>query len=264
MTKEERKRALTLEKISRKYCRTGIMSSIVFFEAIAVFIIDAAMFPIMAAEDSLFILLPFHVFIMGFMSSIFMIMPTSLIGDSTFFSSTANNNALRLSISGSFTTGEFLSTLPFKAKDMMDLKLINFEKQFIVNIVSVMIIEAALMVSESFGYTTLLETGGLSVIALLVSEIMLLTALISQNKPVQFIFGGMSVLIPFAAFLGFAAISDGAENSAEMAGRFDMLEVLGLFTGVPGIIIITVFAALIIFAGEYFLKNKKDVSWNLR
>ncbi|MGN0674649.1 MAG: hypothetical protein ACI4KG_02775 [Oscillospiraceae bacterium] len=264
MTKEERKRALMLEKISRKYCRTGIMSSIVFFEAIAALITTAALFPIMAAEDSLFILLPFHIFIMGFMSIFFMIMSTSLIGDSTFFSSSANNNALRLSVSGSFTTGEFLSTLPFKAKDMMNLKLINFEKQFIVNILSVIIIEAALMVAESFGYTTSLETGGLSVIALLVSEIMLLTVLISQNKHVQFIFGGMSVLITFAAFMGFAAISDGAENSAEMAERFDMLKALGIFTGVPGIIIITVFAALIIFAGEYFLKNKKDVSWNLR
>lgn len=260
MTKTERKRALLLEKVSRRYSKTGIMNSILIFQSIAFLIIDAVLFSIAANDDELYIMLPFHIFIMGFFSALMMFVTTSVIGDTTFVYGSANGNALRLSVNGSLTTGEFLCTLPFKAKDLMNLRLINFEKQFAYNVISTVIIEIALIAAESFGYTTYIGACGFSVIAMLVSQILLMASTLTQNIWLLSVFGASGMLITFGTFLCFGVISEEYSNAADFFDKFGFLKI---FTGIPGIFILIIFSVAIAAVGEYYLKHKTAVSWHL-
>ena len=148
MTTIERKRAIKLEKTARAYGAMGNANKMLAFLTIAVFIIDIAMFHIAAAEDQLYVLFVVHGFFLSLFSALIVIMNTYFIGDTGFMIDTG-----AVVQSGSVYTGKFLCTLPFEAKDLLNLRFITFEKQISIFSVTMILLHIAAEILKKAGYT---------------------------------------------------------------------------------------------------------------
>ena len=257
MTKEERKRALLLERVLREYGQTGIMNRLLIFGVIAILLIDMILLFSAASDDELYMVLPFHCFLTPFFLGIMSTIITSAVGDRTIL----NNNSSQLSLGGSIYAGKLLCNLPFKAKDMLVLRLINFEKQLFFTVITTAGIEIILIIAENMGYSVYCGFGGIAVIALLVSEIIIMCSLFANNAVIFNVLGAAGILLPMAVILCFAQFADNHETSAVFAESFDFMSI---FTGVSGIVILIVLSFAIIFAERMYLKSIKNVSWHLK
>ena len=255
MTTIERKRAIKLEKTARAYGAMGNANKMLAFLTIAVVIIDIAMFPIAAEDDQLFAVFFMHGFIMSLLSALIVMMNTYFIGDTAFIADTGN-----FALSGSAYSGKFLCTLPFEAKDLFNLRFIHFEKQLSMVALSMIFLQIAAEFLRAMGYTMEPEYIGVSCLAAIFFEVLLLIVTLTGMK------SHYAIIMIFAPTIPLVIFCEYMDGLAEEAATETMkiFSPLSIFSGVPGIILMIIAAAAIAFIGELCLKRKKDVSWNIK
>ncbi|MCH5350056.1 MAG: hypothetical protein J1E40_12085 [Oscillospiraceae bacterium] len=255
MTVTERKRASRLEKTARMYGSIGSLNKMLAFLTIATLIIDIAMFPIAAEDDQLFAIFFLHGLLMSMISALIVMMNTYFIGDTAFAADTGN-----ITLSGSAYSGKFLCTLPFEAKDLFDLRFMQFEKQLSVVAVSTVFLQIAAEVLRSAGYTIEAEYIGIFCFATIFYEVLLLIITLTGMKSHYAIIVMFAPTIPIIIFCEYM---DGLTEEAA-AETMKIFSPLNILSGVPGIIIMIAAAAAIAFIGELCLKRKTVVSWNIK
>ena len=258
MTKAERKRVNFLSNVLKKCCGTGDGNIIRIIAFIGVLLLDAALFIAAGADDELYMMLPFHVFIAAMFIGFLPTMTTTLIGDmQSLFQ--VNNTAMLFG--GSVKSGDFLSTLPFEAKDVIAFKLSGFEKQLVLSTASIIIIEIMLMLADNAGYAVHSGIGSLGVIAYLIIQVMFMLLVFARKAVTSFAITAVGVLAIVVPCFSLAAFSEDHEKSAEIG---KLIESIGFLSEIPGMIILAVLTVAIIAMGRAILKSKHGVSWNLR
>ena len=255
MTVTERKRAIHLEKTARIYGSIGNLNKMLAFLTIATLITDAAMFPIAAEDDQLFAVFFMHGMFMSMLSALIVIMNTYFIGDTAFIADTGN-----ITVAGSAYSGKFLCTLPFEAKDLFNLRFIHFEKQLSLVAVSAIFLQIAAEILKAAGYTIEPEYIGVFCLATIFFEVLLFIVSLTGMK-LQYAM--IMIFAPSIPLIIFFDYMDGLTEEAA-AETMKIFSPLSIFSGVPGIILMIIAAAAMIFIGELCLRHKKDVSWNIK
>ncbi len=258
MTKADRKRVNFLSDVLKKCCGTGDGNIIRIVAFIATLLIDVALFIAAGSDDELYMMLPFHIFMMTIFVGVLPTFTTSLIGDvQSLF---GINNATML-YGGSIKSGDFLSTLPLEAKDIFAFKLSGFEKQLVLSTASVIIIEIVLMLADNAGYAVYSGIGSLGVIAYLIIQVMFMLLVFARKAVTSFAITAGSMIAIMIPTMGLAAVAEDHEKSAEIG---KLIESIGFLSEIPGMIILAVLTVAIIAIGRAILKSKHGVSWNLR
>lgn len=256
MTTIERKRAVRLEMTARMYGSMGSVNKMLAFLTIATLIIDIAMFHTAAEDDQLFAIFLMHCLFMSMFSALVVIMNTYPIGDTGFIIDTGN-----VVIAGSAYSGKFLCTLPFNAKDLLNLRLIHFEKQLAVFSSSTIFLLIAAEILRTAGYTIEAETIGICCVSAVLYEALLLVLTLVRLRSdisIGIMFAPTIPMIFFCAYMDGLSEIESAETMKKMFGP------LNIFSGVPGIIVIIAAAAALVCIGEIYLKHKTGVSWNIK
>ncbi|MDE7290242.1 MAG: hypothetical protein K2N71_12210, partial [Oscillospiraceae bacterium] len=159
MTLEERSRAKKLEKLSQAYVKS-LPQKIVIPIMLAVM---AVLFSIMFATGGGEVVPAMHVMFSGILLIGY---SNGIIGDRD---TVIDTRVYGTQISGSMYTGPFLCTLPFKAKDLLALRIREFEINIAAINISAVVIHIILMLTGSaFGLcvalTAFLEAGFLIMI----------------------------------------------------------------------------------------------------
>ena len=255
MTTAERKRAARLEKTVRIYGSMGSMNKMLAFLTIATLVLDIAIFHAAAEDDQLFVIFFLHGLLMSMISGLIVMMNTYFIGDTAFIADTGNAMLM-----GSAFSGKFLCTLPFEAKDLFNLRFIQFEKQLSLVSVSTVLLQIAAEVLKAAGYTIEGEYIGIFCFATIFYEVLLLVIQITgmkTNYAMVIMFAPALPLIIFCEYMDGRSVEEAAEV-------MKMFSPLSIFSGVSGIILMIIAAAAMAFIGELCLKHKKGVSWNIK
>lgn len=258
MTKADKQRVKLLTTVSKKSCGMGDGKIVSILCFVGVLLIDVALFIAAGADNELYMMLPFHVFIitlfMGFLSTF----TTSLVGDVQNLFGVDNSAML---YGGTIKSGDFLSTLPFSAKDIIALKLANFERQLVLSAASVILMEIMLIIAENAGYAVYSGIGAIGVIAYLLFEVMFMFLVFARKAVTTFAVTIIGMIAVFGPFMALADVAEDHEKSAELGKLIDSI---GFLAEVPGMIILAVLTVAIIAIGRAILNSKHGVSWNLR
>lgn len=239
MTLEERKRAKKLERLSQAYVKS-MPQKIVIPIVLAVM---AVLFSIMFATDGGEVVPAMHVLFSGILLIGY---ANDLTGDNGIETG-INNNILGAQISGTMYTEPFLCTLPFKAKDMLALRIREFEINIAAINISAVVIHIILMVTDS--------SSGLCAALNPLLEVGFLILIFVRRFNKKFFLEMLIFIIVMTLAIG-SIDSDG--TTTEIYNAFDFL------SGWLGIAVLVISPILISAAGELYLKSKKTVSWNLR
>ena len=257
MTREERKRALALEKVIGIYYYKWLSAGAIMKVMIIVLVfLDIAMITAFWTINELFNV-SMAIFVDSWMLALFLLMgsDSSQVGDNASVTFYDNANA---ALGGSSFTGKFLCALPYKAKDILNLRLINFEKELAAFTLITVAVQITVLIAGAAGLDTYDGVIGAAVAASLIIQTAALMIKLSRMKHGSYLIIGILCGAVGAFFGGF--IPDSAEEAAEMES---MLSFLSVFSGVSGIIIIIAFAFILAAAGEFYLKKKNSVSWYL-
>lgn len=155
---------------------------------------------------------------------------------------------------GSVMPAKFMCSLPFEARDLLNFKIIMWEKAAAVNVLFVTIGHIIALIAESRGYAVYPGVAGLFTLMAIITEIICIIAFLQKSTKLSIFLG---------AFIGFSfAFSCGIMD--EMTGMsVDTMSPLKIFSGVSGIIIYIAATLIIAAAGELYIKRKKNVSWNM-
>ena len=237
MTLEERSRAKKLEKLSEAYVKS-LPQKIVIPIMLAVM---AVLFSIMFATGGGEVVPAMHIMFSG---ALLVGYSNGNIGDrDTVIDARIHGTQ----ISGSMYTGPFLCTLPFKAKDLLALRIREFEINIAAINISAVVIHIILMLTGS--------DFGLCVALTAFLEVGFLIMIFVRRFNNKFFLELLIFVIVMTLAIG-SIDSDG--TTIEIYNAFDFL------SGWLGIAVLVIFPILISAAGELYLKNKKSVSWNLR
>lgn len=258
MTKADKQRVKLLTAVSKKSCGMGDGKIVSILCFVGVLLIDVALFIAAGADNELYMMLPFHVFIitlfMGFLSTF----TTSLVGDVQNLFGVDNSAML---YGGTIKSGDFLSTLPFSAKDIIALKLANFERQLVLSAASVILMEIMLIIAENAGYAVYSGIGAIGVVTYLLFEVMFMLLVFARKAVTSFVVSIIGMIAVFGPFMALADVAEDHEKSAELGKLIDSI---GFLAEVPGMIILAVLTVAIIAIGRAILNSKHGVSWNLR
>lgn len=257
MTREERKRAAVLEKVISIYAkglRTGSFIKIMF---ILMVIADAAMVITFLGKNELFnlsgVLLVNSMFLL---LTIAIGSDTAQIGDTK--SASRNSDTVADLVGGASFTGRFLCTLPFNAKDIINLRLINFEKELAVYSFLTIAIQITLIIAKAMGMQTYDNAIGIAVAVSLIVEVIALIIKLSRFNYFYYMYIG--AISAVSVTMAGEFVPGTAEEAADFGSKFGFMSV---FSGVSGIVIVIVFAVVISLAGELYLKRKNRVSWHM-
>ncbi|MBD5146546.1 MAG: hypothetical protein HDT21_11660 [Ruminococcus sp.] len=155
---------------------------------------------------------------------------------------------------GSVMPAKFMCSLPFEARDLLNFKIIMWEKAAAVNVLFVTLGHVISLIAESRGYMVYRGASGLFTIMAIITEIICIIAFLQKSTKLSIFLG---------AFIGFSfAFACGIMD--EMSGMSpDAMSSLKIFSGVSGIIIYIAATLIIAAAGELYIKRKKNVSWNM-
>lgn len=260
MTSEERKRAKAIEDAMCTMCSKINRSAVrLIATAVLIIIMDVALFIPMIKDDELYVVLTLHIIFLTMMSNLFLSVFDSFIGSKSLINDTGNQTFV-----GSMFLGKFICTMPYEARDVSGLRLINWEKHMILNTALTSALMVTLEIFGRFGYTEYDGITGVLVLTGLAVQIVSLP-LISITK--HFYFGMcLSMFLSMAPmFLIFGATDDTGETSVELASLFsEKLGAFGIVSGVPGVLILAVLTAVSIFAAEFIFGRTKKTSWNIR
>ncbi|MDE6596101.1 MAG: hypothetical protein K2K44_08835 [Oscillospiraceae bacterium] len=155
---------------------------------------------------------------------------------------------------GSLGMGTFFCTLPFRAKDILNMRLRRFEINLaFINIVA--LINQVLFISMYGG----MFPSGYCIALVLLSEIIYMVTMFIRNYKIK-LYSNLSLVAVFV-ILSCPAFIDDTEAYQEILPLMKAFHFMDGWVGAAALIIIPI---LILTAGEIYLKNKKDPSWNLR
>ncbi|MDE6599185.1 MAG: hypothetical protein K2K34_03795 [Oscillospiraceae bacterium] len=157
---------------------------------------------------------------------------------------------------GSVMPAKFMCSLPFEARDLLNFKIIMWEKAAAVNVLFVTIGHIISLIAESRGYMVYRGASGLFTLMAIITEIICIIAFLKKSTKLNIILG---------AFIGFSfsfacGIMDELSGMSPDAMSSSSLKI---FSGVSGIIIYIAATLIIAAAGELYIKRKKNVSWNM-
>lgn len=251
MTVTERKRAALLEEASRLYCKTGLNKNVLKVTAVLHIAFIAAMLP---SGDPNIIMPAFA--LVSILTSMISIITTDLIGDKDGI----KREAMFVKLGSTVSAGRLLCTMPFEAKDVLNLRLINWERQFIEKSAMTVLIQIILMTERAMGIEFAREFMPAScgvLLPMFLGEAFLIADCMSKSFKRSVLCGAgygifMMSWFPFLDYQGYLLTLKEFWN-----GFF------GAFYGVSGIIVTVLLTALLIFAGELAASRKKAVSWEL-
>lgn len=250
MNDGERKRAALLEEASRLYCKTGLNKNVM----ILITVLHLAFIASMLLVKDPNILMPAFVLVSLITTCISMV-TTDLIGDRGGFKPEAH-----MKLNGAVTAGKFLCAMPFEGKDILNLRLINWERQIAEKSAMTILIQIILMIERAMGLEfspEFLPSSCGVLLPMFLGEAFIMAECMSKNFKKSVLYGavyGIFIMcgLTFLDRQGFLCTLDGF-------GR----DFFGMFYGVSGIIITALLTALLIIAGELAASRKKSVSWEL-
>lgn len=150
---------------------------------------------------------------------------------------------------------KFMCSMPFEARDLLNFKIIMWEKAAAVNVLFVTLGHVVSLIAGSRGYEVYRGASGLFTLMAIISEIICIIAFIAKSNKLNIFLG---------AFIGFSfAFSCGImDEMSDMS--VNTMAPLKIFSGVSGIIIYIAATLIIAAAGELYIKRKKNVSWNMK
>lgn len=249
MTADERSRAALLEEVSRLYCKTGLNKKIMIFVTVMHIAFIAAM--LLTGDPS--ILMPTFALV-SIVTSMIAMFTTDLIGDKGGVRREAS-----MKLGSTMTTGKLLCTMPFEAKDVLNLRLINWERQLIEKSAMLVLIQIILMAEQAMGLEFAHEFLPAScgvLLFMLIGEAFLIVDCMSKSFKRSILCGvGYGIFMMSGwAFLDYQGY---LLTLKEFGKGF-----FGSFYGVSGIIITVLLTALLITAGELSAKRKKRYHGN--
>lgn len=256
MTREERKRALALEKVIGIYYYKWLSTNAIMKVMIVVLILlDIAMINAFWTTNEIFNI-SMAIYVDSWILALFLLVgyDSSQIGDNAS-SVTLYDNA-NPALGGSTFTGKFLCSLPYKAKDILNLRLINFEKELAAFTLMTVAVQITILIAGAAGLDTYDSVIGLAVLTSFILQIIALMIKLSRMKYGSYLIIGILCGVFCTLFFGF--LPNSVEEAAKMESTLSFLRV---FSGVSGIIIVIVFAVVLAAAGEFYLKRKNRVSW---
>ena len=258
MTKADKNSLKLLEKITKMQGVYGMSLVSRILIPVAVLLIDVLLLFAAAEDDELYMILPFHIFFATIFIGTMSYIATSYIGD---VQSLVSNNTAAMGIGGSIKGGDFLSTLPLHAKDVLFLRIKNFHIQLFTAIGTTIIVQILCLLAGNKGYTMHYGFGGATVIVLVIYELIMMATLYMKKPVPVMLTTAAAAVFPIVSVMGMASFADDHEKSAEFAGLVEFLEA---FAKVPGMIFLAVCGAAIAFIAWKIADNKQNVSWNLR
>lgn len=242
MTSEERSRAKKLSRLSQAYARSIPHKTFITVTLIIMFLL----YVIWLFADASGYIPSTHIFLSNF---ILFLCSSDLVGDNDM---PINSDIGILPVTGAAGTGAFLCTLPFKAKDILCMRLRTLEINFAVVTVSAVIMQTVLILT---GSSEGLFPSGFCAAALSVAELLYMVVVFMRRYPIK-LYSNMTVFALTAIASCVTFIID--EDTYPMIKAFEFL------SGWTGLAVIIISPILISAAGEIYLKNKKDPSWHLR
>ncbi len=258
MTKTDKNSLKLLEKVTKMQGVYGMSLVSRIIIPVAVLIIDFLLLFAAAEDDELYMILPFHIFFATIFIGTMSYIATAYI---SYVQSLASNNTAAMGIGGSLKCGDFLSTLPFHAKDVLYLRIKNFQIQLFTAIGTTIIVQILCMLAGNKGYTMHYGFGGATVIVLVIYELIMMSTLYMRKPIPVMLTTAAAAVFPIVSVMGMASFADDHEKSAEFAAAVEFLEV---FAEIPGIIFLIICGAAIAFIAKKIADNKQNVSWNLR
>lgn len=239
MTLEERSRAKKLERLSQAYVKSMPQKTVIPIMLAAM----AVLFSIMFATGGGETVPAMHIMFSGILLIGY---SNGIIGDRD---TAIDTRIYGTQISGAMYTGPFLCTLPFKAKDMLAVRIREFEVNIAAINVSAIVIHIILMLNSGT------DKLGLCVALTAFLEIGFLIMIFVRRFNNKFF---LEILI----FVIVMTLSiESIDPDINSAGVYRAFEFLSGWAGAAALVISPI---IISAAGELYLKNKKSVSWNLR
>lgn len=260
MTKLERNRAQKLEDVICMLSgRLNRCTAKLIITAILVLIIDILVFIPMTRDDELYFVLDLHVVFVTLFGNLFVSASDAVMGTKMFGKDLGNQTFI-----GSAVLGKFLCTTPFEARDVSNMRLINWEKHMILNAAMTSVLMLALEVFGRLGYTEYDGiVGAVVLIGLAVQILALPLSCIIKYWYVGVFLSIYLCMIPI--LLIFGATDEAGETSVELASAFsERLGGFGIVSGVLGVLILAALTAASIFAAEFIFGRTKKTSWNIR
>lgn len=260
MTKIERKRARlladTLRTCGSAFARTKVIMILLAVLAAA---FDAAIFFAVSADNEIYVAMILHIAFTQMFTAAFMNGIGAQVGDSSFIADIGNRN-----FGGSYYHGKFIVSLPFEAKDLMNLRLINCEARIFICTVTTAAVMAVITVMGTFGYYDYRGIVGMAVLFMPLMEIIgTLLHLFCKRWYFGMIVDLFCAFPPVFTMLG--CCDESGESSAELALQFnEKLKGFEFMSGISGIIILAAVSAAIAIGAETLVKNMKKRSWQLK
>ena len=243
MTSEERSRAKKLSMLSKAYVKL-LISNKAF--VIVMLILMVLVYPIWFLADVSGYIPSTQIFISNF---ILFLCSSDLVGDNDM---PANSDIGVLPVAGASGTGAFFCTLPFKAKDILCMRLGTLEMNFAVVTVSAAIAQTVLILTNS---SEGLFPSGFCAAVIALSELLYMIVTFIRKYPIK-LYANLTVFVlaAFASCVTFIIDED----------IYPMIKAFEFLSGWAGLAVIIISPILVSAAGEIYLKNKKDPSWHLR
>ena len=245
MTLEERSRAKKLEKLLTDYgkiiiTRRGVMRVII--------IIMAFMYLLWFSVDCGKYVPSAHVF---FAIIIMGIYNEDNVGDG----GAPQGVDIGFPAMGSLGMGTFFCTLPFRAKDILNMRFRRFEINLaFINIIA--LVNQILFTKIMYGG---MFTSGYCIALLLLAELLYMVTMFIRNYKIK-LYSNLALVVVFIV-LSSSAFADDTEFYQETLPLMKAFHFMDGWVGAAALIIVPL---IILTAGEFYLKNKKDPSWNLR
>lgn len=245
MTLEERSRAQKLERLSRAYEKPIISQKAVMTVTI---IFMALLYIIWTFADASECIPSAH--------AVFAIMIMyTYSNDNVGDGGAPNGSDIGLPITGSSGTGTFFCTLPFKAKDILHVRLRRFEINIaFINIVAVI---NQLLSIHRFGGG--MFPSGYCIAVILLAELIYMVTMFIRHYQIK-LYTNLTIMVVFVIFSS-SAFAAGTDLYNDV---MPLLKAFWFLSGRTGIAALIIFPILILTAGEFYLKNKKDLSWHLK
>lgn len=157
---------------------------------------------------------------------------------------------------GSLGMGTFFCTLPFRAKDILNMRLRRFEINLaFINIIAV--INQVLFIKmhgEMF-------PSGYCIALVLLAELLYMVTLFIRHYQVK-LYANLAIVVAFITLSSPAFDSNvDTDFNNEILPLMKAFHFMDGWVGAAALVIVPL---IILTAGEFYLKNKKDPSWNLR
>lgn len=246
MTMAQRKRAAKLQQTLYLYSKFGRAWLLMLLVAVLQITIIAVSSIAGMKNDEIFSVAPCAA-MLTFLQFLACMFPIGVDND-------INERITQDAYHGSVMPAKFMCSLPFEARDLLNFKIIMWEKAAAVNVLFVTLGHVISLITESRGYAVYHGVAGLFTLMAIITEIIFIIAFLLKKNILNIFLG---------VFIGFSfAFSCGIMD--EMSGMSpDAMSSMKIFSGVSGIIIYIAATLIIAAAGELYIKNKKNVSWNM-